>query len=87
VIPIKLVNEPYLSGKKLVKAVRADQCTVDSSRGLYARVCVEVDFKLKKSSQFCLNDDIQRVEYGSLLLFHLELPVLSFPVNGQLFLA
>lgn len=67
-IPIEFVNEPYLSGKKLVKAVRADQCTVDSSRGLYARVCVEVDFKFKKSSQFCLNDDIQRVEYEGLHL-------------------
>lgn len=38
-IPIQFVNEPDLSGKKLVKAVRADLCTVDSSRGLYARVC------------------------------------------------
>lgn len=32
----------------VVKAVRADQCTVDSSRGLYARVCVEVDFLKNK---------------------------------------
>lgn len=68
VITIQFVNEPDLSGKKLVKAVRADLCTVDSFRGLYARVCVEVDFKFKKSSQFCLNDDIEGVEYEGLHL-------------------
>lgn len=63
-IPISLKNEiPYLSGNKLVKAVRTDQCTVDSSRGLYARVCVEVDLKKTLVPQFLLNDDIQRVEY------------------------
>lgn len=67
-ITIQFVNEPDFFGKKLVKAVRADLCTMDSSRGLYARVCVEVDLKFKKSSQFCLNDDIQRVEYEGLHL-------------------
>lgn len=53
-IPISFFNEPYLSGKKVVKAVRADQCTVDSSRGLYARVCVEVELKKQRVPSFVL---------------------------------
>lgn len=59
-------------GNKLGKAVRADQCTVDSSRGRYARVCVEVDLKKPLVPQFLLNDDIQRVEYEGLHLICFE---------------
>lgn len=67
-IPIYFFNEPYL----------INECTVDSSRGRYARVCVEVDLKKPLVPQFILNDDIQRVKDEG---FHLILYALSVGKN------
>lgn len=51
---------------------------MDSSRGRYARVCVEVDLKKPLVPQFILNDDIQRVKDEG---FHLILYALSVGKN------
>lgn len=69
-LPIKYYNSDFLMkiGKRIGRPVKVDYATSVTSRGKYARLCVEVDLSKTLLPKFRLKQRIRKIEYEGLYL-------------------
>ncbi|XP_050216203.1 uncharacterized protein LOC126667275 [Mercurialis annua] len=67
-MPIHYYNKKVLRyiGSVVGRVVKIDYCTEAAERGKFARIAVELDLKKPLVSQFCLDGNVQFVEYECL---------------------
>lgn len=55
-------------GKKISRPIKVDYATSVTSRGKFARLCVEVDLYKTLLSKFCLRKNVRKIEYEGFYL-------------------
>lgn len=71
--PLEYYNEKHMFriARRLGRPIKADSTTIETDRGRYDRVCVEVDLKILLKSRVYIEGKIYRVEYENI-------PILCF---------
>lgn len=69
-IPIEYYDTDFLMrlGKKIGKPIRVDDATSLASRGLFARMCIEIDIGKPLLAKFKLRKRIRKIEYEGIHL-------------------